>query len=101
MVIAYITFSIVPYISCFLFYSQIQITLQVGPIKDLSEQARTALQLLESSGNENIPLQAMSMAHKLKSKYSDVLHSYADVHAAINQGEHVDDTGINKAGMFF
>ncbi|XP_072022975.1 uncharacterized protein [Amphiura filiformis] len=68
-----------------------------APIQDLAGQAKAALQLMDST-TEDIPLQAWRQAAQIKAKYDDIFHSYADVHAAINQGGNLDDTEIVKAG---
>ncbi len=71
---------------------------QPAPIHDLTKQAKAALSVMESTAEDNVPLQAWRQAAEINSKYDDILHSYADVHAAINQGDNLADSEIDKAG---
>ena len=73
--------------------------MQVDPIKDLSEQASSVVELMGKSGDDmDIPLQVWVNANNIQSKYAKVFTSYADVHTAINGGGNMSDAEIKKTG---
>ena len=73
----------------------------MSPIQDLACGARRTLDSIakKTSPSDVVSLAADRKADAIKAKYAAILQAYADVHVAINHGDNLDETELEKIGQ--